>query len=76
MRRHCAIRGSVKPVEGPRVIQLIGEKRWYIYAAPFYNNFMARETTDSKALRKLPLAHQEEASIAALLLLQKKNWSY
>lgn len=46
----------VKPIEGPETIKLIGEDKWYVYADPFFNNFMAWETTDFVYYKKIPVS--------------------
>ncbi len=38
--------GQAKPIEGPEVIRLIGQDKWYIYADPFHSPLQAWETTD------------------------------
>lgn len=38
--------GEIKPTEGPEVIQLIGQNKWYIYGDPFRSAMQAWETTD------------------------------
>ncbi len=38
--------GQAKPIEGPEVIRLIGQDKWYIYADPFHSPPQAWETTD------------------------------
>ncbi len=45
--------GQSKPTEGPEVIQLIGENRWYIYGDPFTSPMEAWETTDFIAFKKI-----------------------
>jgi hypothetical protein len=38
--------GETKPTEGPEVIQLIGQDKWYIYGDPFRSPMQAWETRD------------------------------
>ncbi len=40
------LEGEVKPTEGPELIELIGEERWYVYGDPFNSPMQAWETTD------------------------------
>lgn len=44
---------ETKPIEGPEVIQLIGQDRWYVYGDPFHAPMEAWETTDFKAFTKI-----------------------
>lgn len=46
----------VKPIEGPEIIKLINEEKWLIYADPFFNNFMAWETSDFMHFTKVPVS--------------------
>ncbi|TKG93468.1 hypothetical protein EYV94_17120 [Puteibacter caeruleilacunae] len=42
-----------RPTEGPEIIKLIGEDRWYIYGDPFGSALEAWETTDFKSFKKI-----------------------
>jgi len=45
--------GQSKPTEGPEVIQLIGQNKWYIYGDPFRSPMEAWETTDFIKFKKI-----------------------
>ena len=45
--------GQTQPTEGPEVIQLIGEQRWYVYGDPFRSPMEAWETTDFVRFKKI-----------------------
>ncbi len=38
--------GQDKPTEGPEVIRLIGQDKWYVYGDPFHRPLQAWQTTD------------------------------
>jgi hypothetical protein len=45
--------GQTRPTEGPEVIKLIGQDKWYIYGDPFERAMEAWETTDFIHYRKI-----------------------
>ena len=45
--------GQSKPTEGPEVIQLIGQNKWYIYGDPFHSPMEAWETTDFVKFKRI-----------------------
>lgn len=44
---------ETKPTEGPEVVKLIDEEKWYVYGDPFYHPLQAWETTDFKTFEKI-----------------------
>jgi hypothetical protein len=58
---------AVKPIEGPEIIKLINEEKWLIYADPFFNNFMAWETTDFTHFKKVPVSAPRGAKHCSIL---------
>ena len=59
----------VKPIEGPEIIQLNQEDKWYVYADPFHQPFVAWETTDFaqfNPIRVQPPAQSKHCSILGL----------
>lgn len=44
---------QIKPTEGPEVVKLIGQKKWYVYADPFRAPLQAWSTTDFVTYRKI-----------------------
>ena len=65
--------GDVRPIEGPEVIKLINEDRWYVYADPFYNNFMAWETTDFIHFTKIPVSAPRGSKHCSLLAITEEE---
>ena len=47
------LQGQTKPTEGPEVIQLIGQNKWYIYGDPFRSPIEAWETDDFVEFQKI-----------------------
>jgi hypothetical protein len=45
--------GASKPIEGPEVIRLIGQDKWYVYGDPFNSPMEAWETSDFKTFSKI-----------------------
>lgn len=45
--------GATRPIEGPEVVKLIGEDRWYVYADPFDAPMEAWETTDFETFTRI-----------------------
>jgi hypothetical protein len=46
---------SARPTEGPEVIKVIGQDRWYVYGDPFHSALEAWETTNFETFRKIPV---------------------
>lgn len=64
---------TVKPIEGPEIIKLIDENKWYVYADPFFNNFMAWETTDFIHFTKIPVTAPRGAKHCSLLAITENE---
>ena len=47
---------ETKPTEGPEVVQLIGEEKWYVYGDPFNAPLEAWETTDFQTFTKISVS--------------------
>ena len=45
--------GQTKPIEGPQVVKLIGQDKWYVYGDPFEAPMEAWETTDFVEFEKI-----------------------
>lgn len=58
---------ETKPTEGPEVIQLIGEKRWYVYGDPFNAPLEAWETTNFITYRKIAVTTPEGAKHCSMI---------
>ena len=48
--------GETKPIEGPEVVKLIGEEKWYVYGDPFNYPLEAWETTDFEIFEKISVS--------------------
>ena len=59
--------GQTKPTEGPEVIKLIGEDRWYIYGDPFRAPLEAWETTDFASFRKIETTTPDGAKHCSMI---------
>ena len=55
------------PTEGPEVIKLIGENKWYVYADPFGAQLEAWETTDFKSFYKIQINPPHDAKHCSLI---------
>ncbi len=47
---------QTKPTEGPEIIKLIEEEKWYVYGDPFDSALEAWETTDFKIFSKMKVS--------------------
>ena len=47
---------QTRPTEGPQVIRLIGQDKWYIYGDPFHSPLQAWETTDFVRYTKIAVS--------------------
>lgn len=60
-----------KPIEGPEVIKLIGQKKWLVYADPFHHPMEAWETTDLVNFSKVAVSVSEGAKHCSMLPITK-----
>ena len=61
--------GASKPIEGPEVIQLIGQEKWYVYGDPFHSPMQAWETTDFVKFTKIDVSVPKGAKHCGLLAI-------
>lgn len=47
---------ATKPIEGPEIVQVIGQDRWYVYGDPFHAPMEAWETTDFATFHKVEVS--------------------
>jgi hypothetical protein len=59
--------GQTKPTEGPEVIRVIGQDRWYIYGDPFRAPLEAWETTDFVTFSKIEVKTPEGAKHCSMI---------
>jgi hypothetical protein len=65
----------VKPIEEPQIIKLNKQEKWYLYADPFFNNFIAWETTDFLNFKRIPISAPRGAKHCSLLSITSKELS-
>ena len=58
---------QTRPIEGPEVIRLIGEDRWYIYGDPFRSPLEAWETTNFIDFTKIDVTTPEGAKHGSMI---------
>lgn len=63
----------VKPIEGPEVIKLNGQQKWYLYADPFFNDFIGWETVDFKTFKRLAVSVPRGAKHFSMLGITKQE---
>jgi hypothetical protein len=61
----------VKPIEGPQIIKLIDQNKWYLYADPFHNDFIAWETTDFVNYKRIPVSVPRGAKHCSIISIHK-----
>ena len=65
--------GQSKPTEGPEVIRLIGQEKWYVYGDPFHHPLEAWETTDLVTFRRIPFHTPEVAKHGSAIPITEKE---
>lgn len=58
---------QTRPTEGPEVIKLIGEDKWYIYGDPFQSPLKAWETVDFAHYTKISVSTPEGAKHCSMI---------
>ena len=58
---------QTRPTEGPEVIRLIGEDKWYIYGDPFRSPLEAWETNDFVHYTKIPVSTPDGAKHCSMI---------
>ncbi len=61
--------GAARPIEGPEVIQLIGQEKWYIYSDPFHAPMQAWETTDFVKFTKIDVSVPKGAKHCGMIAI-------
>lgn len=64
---------SQQPTEGPEVIKLIGEDRWYIYGDPFNAPMEAWETTDFQTFQKIEITLPDIAKHCSMIPITEEE---
>ena len=65
--------GQIKPTEGPEVIKLIGEDKWYIYGDPFRAELQAWETADFKTFTPIEVRTPKGAKHCSMIAVTQKE---
>jgi len=65
--------GQSKPTEGPAVVKVIGEKRWYVYCDPFHHPLEAWETTDFATFSKIAVTTPKGAKHCSMLPITEQD---
>lgn len=63
----------VKPIEGPEIIRINKENKWYVYADPFHQPFVAWETSDFNQYRPITIKVPEKSKHCSILGITKKE---
>ncbi len=58
---------ETNPTEGPAVVKIIGQQRWYIYGDPFHAPLEAWETTDFINYKKVVVQAPENAKHGSMI---------
>ncbi len=59
--------GQTKPTEGPEVIRLIGQDKWYIYGDPFHRPLEAWETADFVTFARIEVTTPDGAKHCSMI---------
>jgi hypothetical protein len=65
----------IKPIEGPEIIKLNNQQKWYLYADPFYNDFIAWETVDFVNYKRIPVSVPRGAKHCSILSISNNELS-
>lgn len=63
----------VKPIEGPEIIKLNNQRKWYLYADPFFNDFIAWETVDFINFNRIPISVPRGAKHCSMLSITQNE---
>jgi len=58
---------QTRPIEGPEVIRLIGQDKWYVYGDPFHSALQAWETTNFVDLTRIHVITPDGAKHGSML---------
>ena len=60
---------ATKPIEGPEIIKLIGQERWYVYADCFHDPMQGWETADFQEFKKISVHPPEGAKHCSMIAI-------
>ena len=66
---------QTKPIEGPEVIRLIGQDKWYVYSDPFHSPLEAWETTNFIDFAKIEVTTPDGAKHGSMLPITQAELS-
>ncbi|MBN1853998.1 MAG: glycoside hydrolase family 43 protein [Pirellulales bacterium] len=64
---------STRPTEGPEVIKVIGQDKWYVYADPFHSALEAWETTDFDTFKKIAVSTPAGAKHGSMIPITERE---
>jgi len=67
--------GQKRPTEGPEVIRLIGQEKWYVYGDPFTSPLQAWETTNFVDFTKIEVTTPDGAKHCSMIPITKTELS-
>jgi Glycosyl hydrolases family 43 len=62
-----------KPTEGPEVIKLIGQEKWYVYGDPFRAPMQAWETTDFETFTRIAITTPEGSKHCSMIPITQEE---
>lgn len=64
---------EIKPTEGPEVIKLIGQNKWYIYGDPFHSAMQAWETCDFVNFTRITVKTPQGSKHCSMIPITQKE---
>ncbi|MBN1854882.1 MAG: hypothetical protein JW829_19265 [Pirellulales bacterium] len=64
---------STRPTEGPEVVKVIGQDKWYVYADPFHSDLEAWETTDFDTFKKIAVSTPPEVKHGSMIPITERE---
>jgi hypothetical protein len=64
---------EIKPTEGPQVIRLVNQRKWYTYGDPFNSAMEAWETTDLKTFSKIAVSTPHGAKHCSMIPIRHEE---
>ena len=64
---------GMRPTEGPEVIQVIGQDKWYVYADPFRSPLEAWETSDFVTFKRITVTTPAGAKHGSMIPITERE---
>ncbi len=64
---------GMRPTEGPEVIQVIGQDKWYVYADPFRSPLEAWETSDFVKFKRITVTTPAGAKHGSMIPITERE---